>query len=215
MADLAGVNGTRKDFRGCRETESSRSIVLGTGNRRRKIRHRLCRSRYAPRQISQKPVCERAHQESVDTTKAKAIPGVVDIVTWEDEDIKKLSSGGGGFMRDRLRAFLDNHADQEGTEVGVIVVAENADICEEALRALDVEWEELPFVVDLRKGRASRTHRSSDRLPRQAKQAAEADSEDGRQATIPPKKEMSPIPTSMMAMSKKDSRKPTISSNMT
>jgi CO/xanthine dehydrogenase Mo-binding subunit len=32
-------------------------------------------------------------------------------------------------------------------------VAENEDICEEALRALDVEWEELPFVVDLRKGR--------------------------------------------------------------
>src|SRR4030042_4423618 len=44
-------------------------------------------------------------------------------------------------------------ADQEGTEVGVIVVAENGDICEEALRALDVDWEVLPHVVDLRKGR--------------------------------------------------------------
>ena len=56
-------------------------------------------------------------------------------------------------MRDRRQAFLDNQADQEGAEVGVIVVAENEDICEEALRALVVEWEVLPFVVDLRKGR--------------------------------------------------------------
>lgn len=32
-------------------------------------------------------------------------------------------------------------------------MAENADICEEALRALDVDWEVLPHVVDLRKGR--------------------------------------------------------------
>src|SRR4030042_4144989 len=44
-------------------------------------------------------------------------------------------------------------ADQEGTEVGIIVVAENEDICEEALRQLDVDWEVLPHVVDLRKGR--------------------------------------------------------------
>ena len=85
---------------------------------------------------------------SVDTTKAKLIPGVVDIVTWEDADIKNLSSGRGA-----AQPFLDNLADQEGAEVAVIVVAENEDICEEALRRLDVKWEVLPHVVDLLEGR--------------------------------------------------------------
>lgn len=51
------------------------------------------------------------------------------------------------------RADLDNIADQEGAEVGVIVVAENEDMCEEALRQLQVDWEVLPHIVDLRKGR--------------------------------------------------------------
>ncbi|MGD0100338.1 MAG: molybdopterin cofactor-binding domain-containing protein, partial [Acidobacteriota bacterium] len=92
-----------------------------------------------------------ARIKSVDTKKARAIPGVVDIVTWEDEDIKNL--GGGGMGGGARQGFLSNLADQEGAEVGVIVIAENADICEEALRALNVEWEELPVVVDLRKGR--------------------------------------------------------------
>jgi CO/xanthine dehydrogenase Mo-binding subunit len=51
------------------------------------------------------------------------------------------------------RAVLDNIAGQEGAEVGVIVIAENEDICEEALWQLQVEWEVLPHIVDLRKGR--------------------------------------------------------------
>lgn len=37
----------------------------------------------------------KASSKSVDATKARAIPGVVDIITWEDEDIKNLSGGGG------------------------------------------------------------------------------------------------------------------------
>ncbi len=37
--------------------------------------------------------------------------------------------------------------------MGFIVVAENEDICDEALRQLDVEWEVLPHIVDIKKGR--------------------------------------------------------------
>jgi CO/xanthine dehydrogenase Mo-binding subunit len=40
------------------------------------------------------------------------------------------------------QAFLDNQADQDGAEAVAIVVAESEDICEEALQALVVEWEE-------------------------------------------------------------------------
>jgi len=78
-------------------------------------------------------------------------------------------------------AFLDDQADQEGAEVGVIVVAENPDICDEALKALVVEWEELPFVVDLRKGR--RRTPAPARLPLREKAAVAAS--EWEEATIP------------------------------
>jgi CO/xanthine dehydrogenase Mo-binding subunit len=96
-----------------------------------------------------------ARIKKIDTTKARAIPGVVDIITWDDKDIGKLRSGGdGGFLMGPTQSFLDDQTDQEGAEVGAIVVAESEDLCEEALRALVVEWAEHRFVVDLRKGRA-------------------------------------------------------------
>jgi CO/xanthine dehydrogenase Mo-binding subunit len=152
MADLAGVNGTRKDFRvvGKPNLPGVLSWSQATGVAKFGIDYvvpdmleaKFLRSPYA-----------NAYIKSVDTTKARAIPGVVDIITWEDEDIKNLGGGDGGSTRGPSQAFLDNIGDQEGTEVGVIVVAENEDICEEALRALDVDWEVLPHVVDLRKGR--------------------------------------------------------------
>jgi CO/xanthine dehydrogenase Mo-binding subunit len=155
MADLAGVNGTRKDFKvvGKPNLPGVLSWAQATGVAKFGIDYvvpgmleaRFLRSPYANARI-----------KSVDSTKARAIPGVVDIVTWEDEDMKSLGGGGiGGFGMGAGagQGFLSNLADQEGAEVGVIVVAENADICEEALRALNVEWEELPFVVDLLKGR--------------------------------------------------------------
>ena len=152
MADLAGVNGTKRDFRvvGKPNLPGVLSWSQATGVAKFGIDYvvpdmleaKFLRSPYA-----------NACIKSVDTTKARAIPGVVDIVTWEDEDIKNLGGGGGGGSQRPLQAFLDNIADQEGAEVGVIVVAENEDICEEALRALDVQWEVLPHVLDLRKGR--------------------------------------------------------------
>lgn len=154
MADLAGVNGQREKFRvvGKPNMPGVLSWSQATGVAKFGIDYvvpdmlhaKFLRSPYANARI-----------KSVDISKAKAILGVVDIVTWEDADIKKLSSGGdGGFFMGATQAFLDNQADQEGAEVGVIVVAETPEICDEALRALVVEWEQLPFVVDLRKGRA-------------------------------------------------------------
>ena len=154
MADLAGVNGTRKVFRvvGKPNLPGVFSWAQATGVAKFGIDYvvpdmlhaKFLRSPYANARI-----------KKLDTAKARVIPGVVDIVTWEDEDIKKLTSGGdGGFLMAAAQAFIDDQADQEGAEVGAIVVAESEEICEEALRALVVEWEELPFIVDLRKGRA-------------------------------------------------------------
>jgi xanthine dehydrogenase molybdenum-binding subunit len=150
MADLAGVNGQREHFRvvGKPNLPGKLSYALATGIGKfgadyvvpDMLHAKFLRSPYA-----------NARVKSIDAAKAWAVPGVVDIVTWEDDDIKNLKSFGESFGAGR--AWLDDLADHEGAEVAVIVVAESEDICEEALRQLDVEWEVLPFVVDLHEGR--------------------------------------------------------------
>ena len=98
MADLAGVNGTRKDFRVVGKPNLpgvlSWSQAIGVAKFGADyvvpgmLHAKFLRSPYANARI-----------KTMDTAKARAIPGVVDIVTWEDDDIKKLSSGGdGGFF---------------------------------------------------------------------------------------------------------------------
>lgn len=150
MADLAGVNGQREEFRvvGKPNLPGKLSKAMATGVAKYGIDYvvpdmlhaKFLRSPYA-----------HAKVVKVDTAKARSIPGVVDIVTWEDEDLKKLTSGG-GFMGP-AQPLLDNIADQEGAEVAVIVVAESEEICDEALKQLDVQWEVLPHIVDVRDGR--------------------------------------------------------------
>ena len=150
MADLAGVNGQRESFRvvGKPNLPGILSYSLATGVAKFGIDYavpdmlhaKFLRSPYANAKVL-----------SIDTTRALALPGVVDIVTWEDENIKQLGSTPFGFGP--RRPWLDNIADQENAEVAVIVVAEDEDICEEALRRLDIEWEVLPHVVNILEGR--------------------------------------------------------------
>lgn len=85
-----------------------------------------------------------AKVKKVDTSKAKALPGVVAVYTWEDSLFKDLPKGGltGNYP------LISNEADFEGDEAGVVVVAESEELCDKALEQLDVEWEELPFVLD-------------------------------------------------------------------
>jgi CO/xanthine dehydrogenase Mo-binding subunit len=152
MADIAGVNGQRENFRvvGKPNLPGKVSYALATGIAKFGIDYtapdmlhaKFLRSPYANARVLR-----------VDTKAARALPGVVDIVTWEDEDIKNLKVGGG--TPGPHRPWLDNYADQEGIEVAVIVVAESEEICEDALRLLDVEWEVLPHIVDILKGRES------------------------------------------------------------
>ncbi|MBO7739011.1 MAG: molybdopterin-dependent oxidoreductase [Oscillospiraceae bacterium] len=149
MADIVGVNGQREHFRvvGKPNLPGKLSYALATGIAKFGIDYvmpemlhaKFLRSPYANALI-----------KKMDTTKAWALPGVVDIVTWEDEDIKRLGQNPFG---PPSRPYLDNWAEQEGAEVGCIVVAEDEDICEEALRLLDIEWEVLGHVVDTLKGR--------------------------------------------------------------
>jgi xanthine dehydrogenase molybdenum-binding subunit len=150
MADLAGVNGQREHFRvvGKRNLPGILSYPLATGIAKFGIDYVMPNMLHA--KFLRSPYAN-ARVVRVDTTAARALPGVVDILTWEDEDIKNLVSYGEHWGAPR--PWLDNLADQEGAEVAVIVVAETEDICEEALRRLDIEWEVLPHIVDLNEGR--------------------------------------------------------------
>ena len=150
MADLAGINGTRKDFRvvGKPNLPGVLSWAQATGVAKYGIDYVVPDMLHA--KFLHSPYAN-ARVNKVDKTKALAIPGVVDIVTWEDEDMK--SSGGGGFGGRGGGGLLSNSAYYEGMEVGAIAIAENEDLCNEALRALVVDWEVLPHVVDLHKGR--------------------------------------------------------------
>ena len=151
MADLDGVNGQRKEFKVVGEPNlpGVLSWAQVTGVAKFGIDYVVPNMLHAKFLRNPYPA---ARVKSVDTTKARAIPGVVDIVTWEDEDMQSPGGGGGGFGGPP-RSLLSNYAYHESMEVGVIVIAENEDICEEGLRALEVEWEVLPFVVDLLEGR--------------------------------------------------------------
>ncbi len=150
LADLAGANGQREQFRvvGKPNLPGILSYAMATGVAKFGIDYvvpdmlhaKFLRSPYA-----------NARVVRVDTKKAWAVPGVADIVTWEDEDIKSLRSFGESFGP--RRPWIDNIADYEGAEVAVIVVAESEDICEQALKELDIEWEVLPHIVNVLDGR--------------------------------------------------------------
>ena len=150
MADITGVNGQREEFRvvGKPNIPAKISYAMATGVAKYGVDYvvpnmlhaKFLRSPYA-----------NARVLSVDTAKARALPGVADIVTWEDEDIINLRTG--GTSPGEHRRFLDNYVDQEGGEVAVIVVAETEEICDEALSLVEVEWEVLPHIVDILKGR--------------------------------------------------------------
>ena len=147
MADVVGANGQREHFRvvGKPNKPGILSYALASGVAKFGIDYtapdmlhaKFLRSPYA-----------HARVNSINTEKARKVPGVVDIVLWDDPDLMGL----GGMPFGPKVSYLGNVAHQENQEVGAIVVAETEEAAEEGVRALEVDWEVLPFIVDLRKG---------------------------------------------------------------
>ncbi len=148
MADIAGYNGQRMEFKvvGKPNLPGKLSYNIATGKAKygtdatapNMLHAKFLRSPYA-----------YAVVKSVDVSKAKALPGVVEVITWEDPDIKALQVS--GFMTPPAPIF-DNIADQEDAEVAVIVVAESEELCDQALKLLEIEWDVKKPVVDPRDG---------------------------------------------------------------
>ena len=149
MPDITGRNGLRENFRvvGKPNLPGLTSYAMATGIAK------FGSDYTAPGMLFAKILrCPYAHAKvlSIDTSCALGIPGVVDVVLWDDPIFKdiRLNPIGGGNRPD----YLPNEAHVEGAEIGAVVIAESESLCEEALKALKVEWEQLPFIVDIEKG---------------------------------------------------------------
>ncbi len=84
--------------------------------------------------------------KSMDTSMAKALPGVRAILRYDDAELPNLADLGGHVPN--AIPILPKVAYFQGEEVGAVVAADTEGIADEALRLIDVEWEERPFVLD-------------------------------------------------------------------
>lgn len=103
---------------------------------------KLCRSTIA-----------HGYVKAIDRSRAEAIPGVVRIFTCFDVPAQKFPTAGHPWSTDPHhqdkadRNLLNTHVRYYGDEIAA-VVAENDIAAEQAVRALEAEYEVLPFVLD-------------------------------------------------------------------
>jgi xanthine dehydrogenase molybdenum-binding subunit len=88
---------------------------------------------------------------SIDTSKAAALEGVRDILRYDDPDIKIDNVQGS--LYDSSPTYniltLPRTGDFYQHPMGVAVVADSEEICDQAFRLMKIEWEERPFVLDM------------------------------------------------------------------
>ena len=87
-----------------------------------------------------------AEIKSMDTRKAEALPGVRAILRYDDPELPSEADLGG--HAPSSVPVLPRVAYFEGEEVGAAVAADSEAIAEEALRMINVEWEQRPFLLD-------------------------------------------------------------------
>jgi putative selenate reductase molybdopterin-binding subunit len=90
-----------------------------------------------------------ARIKSIDASQARALPGVVAVLTWEDiPRVAYSTAGQSDPIPGPLDCFsLDNKVRYVGDRVA-FVAAETSEIAEQALRLIRVEYEPLPPVLD-------------------------------------------------------------------
>ena len=83
----------------------------------------------------------------MDTSRAAAYPGVRAVLRYDDPELPETANLGGHVPNEL--GVLSDKAYFEGEEVGAVVAADTEQIADEALKLIDVEWEERPFVLDV------------------------------------------------------------------
>jgi CO/xanthine dehydrogenase Mo-binding subunit len=86
---------------------------------------------------------------SMDTRKAEALTGVRDILRFDDPDIA-LENCTGGYCASQYNILtLPRTGDFYQHPMGVAVVADSEELCDRALRLIEIQWEEQPFILDM------------------------------------------------------------------
>ena len=86
---------------------------------------------------------------SMDTTEAERLPGVRCVLRYDDPELPEGASLGGHELNSV--PALPRVAYFEGEECGAFVAADSEEIAEQALKAIKVEWEQRPFLLDVEK----------------------------------------------------------------
>ena len=125
--------------------------------------------------------------KSVDTAAAEAIDGVVKVLTCFDVPDIPFPTAGHPWSMDpghqdvADRHLLNRHVRYYGDDVAV-VIAENEVAAMQGVRALKVEYEELPFVLDVQK--AMEPGCAAD--PRELSRTTSSSTRTCARATMPP-----------------------------
>jgi CO/xanthine dehydrogenase Mo-binding subunit len=153
--EFRGRNQDRQEFKvvGRRDLPGRLSYTIASGAakyardavRPGMLHGKILRSPYAHARIKR-----------MDTSKAKALPGVKALITWDGEEIKAMPPfysfsvlpDSPPSFRSRAVPVLGNEAEREGDEIGACVAAETEEICDQALKLIEIEWEVLPHVLD-------------------------------------------------------------------
>lgn len=93
---------------------------------------------------------------AIDTTRASSMPGVVAIYTAADIGLPSIPPPFGNPLHpDIHRPALATGRARYATEPVVIVVAERLDQAEDAVEAVEIDWEPIPAVTDIERALAS------------------------------------------------------------
>jgi CO/xanthine dehydrogenase Mo-binding subunit len=87
-----------------------------------------------------------ARINSMNTRRAEEYSGVRAVLRYDDPDLPDMANLGGHVPN--LVSVLPRFSYFHGEPVGAMVAADNESIAEEALRLIEVDWEERPFVLD-------------------------------------------------------------------
>jgi xanthine dehydrogenase molybdenum-binding subunit len=88
---------------------------------------------------------------SMDISKAEAYPGVRAVLRYDEDWAMKPAQGTMmeyGKVRPETILTLKGRVDWYGEQYGAVVVADSEQICDEALRLIEIEWEMGPVVLD-------------------------------------------------------------------
>jgi xanthine dehydrogenase molybdenum-binding subunit len=97
--------------------------------------------------------CPYAHAriKTMDTTRAQALPGVRAVLRFDDPELPEKAdlSGHIGAAGEPPEPVLDRVGYWQGMPMGVAVAADAEEIAREALKLVEIEWEERPFNLDV------------------------------------------------------------------